>query len=193
MKTLIVISHPRPASLTHDVAAAFAAALREGGAEVEVADLHAEGFDPLVGVDDEPDWDDPAKRYSDAVLAEMARIERNEATVLVFPVWWWSMPAMMKGWIDRVWNHGWAYGGRTYPHRKVWAIGIAGSARRTYDKYGYEAAMNVQIETGILRYCGVEHCRLALLYGAIEGEGAAVLAGARALGQEFAASGADPA
>jgi len=40
----------------------------------------------------------------------MARIERNDAIAMFFPVWWWSMPATLKGWIDRVWNHGWAYG-----------------------------------------------------------------------------------
>jgi len=40
----------------------------------------------------------------------MARIERNDAIAMFFSVWWWSMPATLKGWIDRVWNHGWAYG-----------------------------------------------------------------------------------
>ena len=44
-------------------------------------------------------------------IREMERIERNQAPVIVFPVWWWSMPAILKGWIDRVWNNGWAYGG----------------------------------------------------------------------------------
>lgn len=191
MKTLVVISHPRPSSLTHAVTKEFATALRAGGAEVETADLYAEGFDPLVRPDDEPDWDDPTKRYSDAVGKEMRRIERNDSTVLVFPIWWWSMPAMMKGWIDRVWNNGWAYGGRNYPHRKVWAIGIAGNIRRTNDKYGYEAAMYAQIDVGILGYCNVENHRLELFYGSIEGEAEAALAKAQALGAEFVAGGLD--
>jgi hypothetical protein len=43
--------------------------------------------------------------------------------VFVFPVWWWSMPAMLKGWIDRVWNNGWAYGARKLPHRRALLIG----------------------------------------------------------------------
>jgi NAD(P)H dehydrogenase (quinone) len=51
---------------------------------------------------DEPDWNDPDKIYSEDVQREMQRIERNEATVMVFPVYWWSMPALLKGWIDRV-------------------------------------------------------------------------------------------
>ena len=46
---------------------------------------------------DEPDWGNPDKVYSSGALREMERIERNQATVIVFPVWWWSMPAVLKG------------------------------------------------------------------------------------------------
>jgi putative NADPH-quinone reductase len=48
----------------------------------------------------------------------MDRIERNDATVMIFPVWWWSMPALMKSWVDRVWSNGCAYcaiEGAAYP------------------------------------------------------------------------------
>src|SRR5262245_29894305 len=104
MKVLLVSAHVRDSSLTRAVADAFAAEGAENGHEVERADLMAEGFDPVLREVDEPDWDNPDKRYSVEVQREMARIERNEATVMVFPVWWWSMPALLKGWIDRVWN-----------------------------------------------------------------------------------------
>src|SRR5262245_25649813 len=115
MKTLLVVTHPRKDSLTGNAAALFAARIGEGGHQVELADLMAENFDPILREADEPDWDDLDKRYSPAVQNEMQRIERNDATVMVFPVWWWSMPALLKGWIDRVWNNGWAYGGgRTF-------------------------------------------------------------------------------
>ncbi|MBS0394165.1 MAG: NAD(P)H oxidoreductase, partial [Proteobacteria bacterium] len=168
MKTLLVVAHPRPESLTHAVARAFAGALERAGGVVEWADLAREGFDPRLDAADEPDWADPAKRYSEAVRAEMARVERNEASVLVFPVWWWSMPALLKGWVDRVWNHGWAYGGRNYPHRRVWLIGLAGTSREAYQKRGYDAAMRTQLEVGVLEFCGVAERRLELLYGTIE-------------------------
>jgi NAD(P)H dehydrogenase (quinone) len=185
---LLVVVHPRPDSLTHAVARAFAGAAETGGHRIDWADLHAEGFDPVLRALDEPDWGDPAKRYSPEVRAEMARIGRNAATVIVFPVWWWSMPAMLKGWIDRVWNHGWAYGdGASYPHRKVWMLGVAGGTAAQFAKRGYDFAMVTQIETGVLRYCGVEDARLALLYGTLEDEEAiaAVLDEARKIGAEF--------
>jgi NAD(P)H dehydrogenase (quinone) len=169
------------------VADAFEAAIAERGHVAERADLVAEGFDPVLWPEDEPDWSDPAKCYSAAVLAEMARIERNEATVMIFPVWWWSMPAVLKGWIDRVWNHGWAYGGRDYPHARVWTPGLAGGDADVYARRGYDAAMRTQIEVGILRYCGVAEPRHELLYGALDGPGATgeIVAAAARLGREF--------
>ncbi|HVI90569.1 MAG TPA: NAD(P)H oxidoreductase, partial [Dongiaceae bacterium] len=128
MRTLLVLAHPRRNSLSGAVAEAFAASATAKGHEIEWADLVAEGFDPVLREADEPDWNNPKKVYSPAVGQEMARIERNAATVMVYPVWWWSMPAILKGWIDRVWNHGWAYGGgATYPHRRVWMLAVAGA------------------------------------------------------------------
>lgn len=188
MKTLLVLAHPRRRSLSGQVADAFAAAAMAKGHEIELADLQAEGFDPVLHEADEPDWNDPAKIYSPAVRREMARIERNEATVMVFPVWWWSMPALLKGWIDRVWNYGWAYGGgKTFPQQRVWMIAIAGADAATYAKRGYDQAMRVELDIGILDYCDIKERRLEMLYGAIEGGDypAEILAQARALGEVF--------
>lgn len=188
MKILLVLAHPRRESLTGQVADVFAAAAIANGHEVEWADLVQEGFDPVLREADEPDWSDPNKVYSPEVRREMARVERNEATVMVFPVWWWSFPAVLKGWIDRVWNRGWAYGGgATFPQRRVWMIGTAGSGAPGYVKRGYDRAMTVQLDIGILDYCGVAERRLELLYGTTERDAdpQRTLAEARALGAEF--------
>ena len=107
MKTLLVVAHPRQNSLTAFVAKQFADTLQRNGHEVEYADLVAEEFDPVLREEDEPDWEHPDKQYSQGVRNEMRRVERNSATVMIFPIWWWGMPAILKGWIDRVWNHGW--------------------------------------------------------------------------------------
>lgn len=187
MKTLLVICHPRRDSLTAAVADAFAAHAPD--IAFERADLYAEGFDPRLGLEDEPDWENPRKRYSLEVRREMARVERNEATVMVFPVWWWSVPAMLKGWIDRVWNNGWAYGGAVYPHRRAWMIGVCGSDAAAFAARGYDTAIRTQLDIGVLDYCGVPERRVELLYGVNDG-GAAIeriLADAARLGSEFAA------
>jgi NAD(P)H dehydrogenase (quinone) len=188
MKTLLVLAHPRRGSLTGQVADAFAAAARGKGHEIEIADLVAEGFDPVLRDADEPDWDNPGKIYSPEVRREMARIERNQATVMIFPVWWWSAPAILKGWIDRVWNFGWAYGGdRTFPQNRAWMIGIAGGTREAFAKRGYDRAIEAQLDIGVLDYCGIQERRLEVLYGSMEGAGhpERILATAKSLGEAF--------
>lgn len=187
MNVLVVTGHPRTDSLTTKVTELFANGLTDKGHAVELADIYAEGFDPVLRVEDEPDWEDSNKQYSLAVQAEMRRVERNDATVLIFPVFWWSMPALQKGWIDRVWNNGWAYGDGSYPHRRVWFIGVAGNDEKAYTKRGYIDAMRTQLDVGILDYCSIEERRLEMLYGSIEGEAhvEAILDDARRLASEF--------
>ena len=87
-----------------------------------------------------------------------------------------------------MWNRGWAYGGgATFPQRRVWMIGTAGSGAPGYVKRGYDRAMTVQLDIGILDYCGVAERRLELLYGTTERDAdpQRTLAEARALGAEF--------
>jgi putative NADPH-quinone reductase len=187
LRTLLVVAHVRRSSLTSQVANVFAEAAGANGHEFERADLAREQFDPVLREADEPDWNDPDKVYSEDVLREMRRIERNEATVMIFPIYWWSMPALLKGWIDRVWNNGWAYGARKFPHRRVWMIGLAGGLENSFAKRGYDTAIQTQLDIGILDYCGIRDRRLQLLYGSIEGEEypSQILQQARALGGEF--------
>lgn len=187
MKSLLVVAHPRRSSLTAQAADAFREAAEANGHAFELADLALERFDPVLREADEPDWDDADKVYSEDVRREMQRIERNDATVMVFPVYWWSMPALLKGWIDRVWNNGWAYGARKFPQRRAWMIGVAGGLKDAFAKRGYDNAIQTQLNVGILDYCGVPERRLELLHGSIEGEAypPQILQQARALGGEF--------
>ena len=83
MKILLVLCHPRADSFTAAIADTFAKHAISAGHEVECADLYREGFDPVMRENDEPSWDNLDKTYSDEVLAEMARIDRNEAIVMV--------------------------------------------------------------------------------------------------------------
>lgn len=187
MKVLVVFDHPRRDSLSGAVLDAFVEGLTEAGHSAEIADLYAEGFDPRMPLADEPDWDDDDKVYSDAVLAEQARIERNDAIAFVFPVWWWSVPAMTKGWIDRVWNNGWAYGARKLSLEKAQLIGLAANSEDGYRKRGYAEAMRVQLLVGIMNYCGIENADLRLFYDAHEGVDIRedLIGRARQLGREF--------
>jgi NAD(P)H dehydrogenase (quinone) len=167
MNVLVVFDHPRRDSFCGAVLDRFVEGLRAARHQVEIADLRAEAFDPRLPPEDEPRWADAAQVYSAEVRAEQARVSRNEAMAFVFPVWWWSLPATTKGWIDRVWNNGWAYGARKLPHRKALLVGTAAASAEAYAKRGLEQAMRTQLLTGIMSYCGVAESELCLLYGSL--------------------------
>ncbi|MGE4244764.1 MAG: NAD(P)H oxidoreductase [Parvibaculaceae bacterium] len=164
MNVLVVFDHPRRSSFGGAVLDSVLAGLAEAGHRAELADLRAEGFDPRLPSEDEPDWSDPDKRYSDRVLEEQARIARNDALCFVFPVWWWSVPATTKGWIDRVWNNGWAYGARKLPHRRALLIATASGSQESYSKRGYDTAMRTQLLVGMMEYCGIPESELKILF-----------------------------
>lgn len=161
MHALVVLSHPDPGSLSHAVAKRIGEGLKEAraGNTFEIADLQAEGFDPRYSVGDRAAHHHTAPPPAD-VLAEQARIERADALVLVYPVYWWSMPALLKGWIDRVFANGWAYDDtgpkvvKKLSNLPIHLIGIGGADAGTYERHGYFTAMKTQIDHGIFDYCG---------------------------------------
>ena len=187
MNVLVVFDHPRRNSFCGAVLDQFAHGLGDAGHQVEIADLRGENFDPRLTLADEPDWNDSDKVYSDAVRAEQARIARNDALAFIFPVWWWSFPATTKGWIDRVWNYGWAYSTRKLQHKKGLLIGINAGDEAGYQKRGYDSAMRTQLLTGIVNYCGIEDAALELFFDALGSTETrdSLLARARALGAAF--------
>jgi 2-polyprenyl-6-methoxyphenol hydroxylase-like FAD-dependent oxidoreductase/putative NADPH-quinone reductase len=158
VNTLIVTAHPDPDSLTHEIARQLAEAIRPS--PVDVADLAAEGFDPRFTLADRHTYrvggDFPAD-----VVAEQRRLDAADHLVLVFPVYWWSMPALLKGWIDRVFVNGWAFdvdpeGGmrRNLRGLTTHLVPIAGDDVGVYERHGYAEALRTQIEHGIVDYCG---------------------------------------
>ena len=107
MHALIVVAHPDPKSLSHSVAAQLGEGVSRSGHSIEIANLAAEGFDPRSTAMDLAVHRREVPPPADA--AEQARIDRADALVLVYPVYWWSMPGLLTGWIDRVLANGWAY------------------------------------------------------------------------------------
>ena len=84
VQVLVVIAHPRPDSLTGQIAKAVIEGLQAAGHETELADLHAEGFDPLILPADEPDQTTDNKIYSEAVQPEIKRLERYQGSSWFF-------------------------------------------------------------------------------------------------------------
>jgi NAD(P)H dehydrogenase (quinone) len=103
MKHLVVVAHPNPKSFTHALAGAYSAELASMGHEIVLRDLYAMGFDPVL----QP-CELNAQGAKDA-QAEQALLKGADATAFFYPLWWASMPAILKGYIDRVFAHGVAY------------------------------------------------------------------------------------
>lgn len=105
MKISVILGHPNPDSFCHAIARVVVDTLRADQHNVRLHDLHAEGFDPLMGASE------VRTRVSDNALVEQhcAELATAEGLVVVHPSWWGMPPAILKGWIDRVVRPGIAY------------------------------------------------------------------------------------
>lgn len=200
MHALIVVSHPHPQSLTHAVARSFADGVEESGPHTtELADIAAEGFQAAFNAADRSTFLLHAPAQQD-VLREQERIDKSDALVLVYPVYWWSFPGQLKGWVDRVFSNGWAYAetpdgaiDKRLRRLAVHLVGIGGADGGTYARHGYDKALRTQIDHGIFDYCGAKVATSEILHG-IEGDKAAAhIRTARALGAKAFAQHAIPA
>lgn len=100
MRALVVYCHPSPQSFTAAVRDRVLARFANAGAEVRLHDLYEEGFDPVLT---RAAWDgylDPATAAP--VTREVADLRWCDTLIFVYPTWWYGLPAMLKGWLDRV-------------------------------------------------------------------------------------------
>ncbi|HEY0685100.1 MAG TPA: NAD(P)H-dependent oxidoreductase [Steroidobacter sp.] len=124
MKVLIVYAHPEPRSLNGALRNFAVDRLQSAGHEVIVSDLYAMGWKAVV---DSADFlnhetgqplkvEAASKRAYEAeaqsadIAAEQRKLFWADVLILQFPMWWFSMPAILKGWVDRVYAYGLAYG-----------------------------------------------------------------------------------
>ncbi len=129
MHVLVLFAHPLVDSFAAALHEAVVAALREAGHEVDDCDLYASGFEPVMTAAERRAHNTPNPDFS-AVESHVERLRAADAVVLCFPVWWYGMPAILKGYFDRVWINGVAFhlraGGKIEPglHRlnKLWVV-----------------------------------------------------------------------
>lgn len=108
MHVLMIFAHPRADSFSAALRDAARAALESAGHAVELRDLYAEGFDPVLSAEERARYHTEGENEH-GIEHHAAALRRAEALVLVYPTWWYGMPAMLKGWLDRVWSPGVAF------------------------------------------------------------------------------------
>lgn len=121
---LIVLAHPEPTSLNRQLVDVAAETLEAEGHKVTLSDLYGMGWKAVLDADDftarlDPERFDPIAESGHALVngtqsadiaMEQQKLLAANAIILQFPLWWFSPPAILKGWIERVWAYGLAYG-----------------------------------------------------------------------------------
>lgn len=182
MKVLWVFAHPEQRSLGGALKDEGARTLRELGHEQQLSDLYAMKWNPVVDADDF--GHDPSERLvvgsesrrayasgslSGDILAEQDKIAWADALIFQFPLWWYGMPAILKGWFDRVFVKGFAYGvsedGRTLRYgdgkltgKRAMVVLTAGAREASLGPRGVNGDINdllFPLQHGTLWYAGL--------------------------------------
>ena len=203
MNVLIVYAHPEPRSLNGSLKNLAFATLERAGHSVQVSDLYGMGWKPQIDAADFPDRDPTARldliqasqhafdsgTQSEDVEAEQRKLLWADAVILQFPMWWFSMPAILKGWVERVYAYGFAYGVGEHSEtrygdrfgegpfkgKRAMLLVTAGGWEAHYSERGINGPMQdllFPINRGILHYPGFEVLDPFVIYqsGKVDGE-----------------------
>jgi putative NADPH-quinone reductase len=108
MRVLVIYCHPDKASFAGAVHQAVTEGLAASGHAVTDLDLYGDGFSPIFTLQDRSKYFDTAA-YFKSVEPYASQLAHAEGLVVIYPAWWYGMPAMLKGYFDRVWAPGVAY------------------------------------------------------------------------------------
>lgn len=164
MKHAVIIAHPKLRSFTGCVAAVYAQACKDLGHSVIVRDLYSIGFDPCLKARELP-FEEEFQPSSD-VIAERNLIRDFEVMALFYPLWLNAPPAILKGYLERVFGFGFAYGsgGRSYNPllngRKLISFSSSGAPADWLEETGSLPAVRNLFDHSFAQLCGltvVEH------------------------------------
>lgn len=163
MRHLIIYAHPNENSLNHHLLNTVVETLQFRNEEVVVRDLYTIDFDPVLSLDDMQGQ--RMGKVLDDVKTEQEYISWAEQITFIYPIWWTGLPAIMKGYIDRVFSYGFAY---RYDQgiqkgllksKKTVIINTHGKSHEEYEKTGMDKALTLTSDNGIFIYSGLEIIR----------------------------------
>jgi len=108
VNVVVVYAHPVDGSFCSALRDRVLASLTDAGHEVDLLDLYAEGFQPALSAAEHA-LHHSGPETKPAIAGHAARLSSAEALVFIYPTWFGSQPAILKGWFDRVWGEGVAY------------------------------------------------------------------------------------
>jgi NAD(P)H dehydrogenase (quinone) len=160
MKHLIIYAHPNQESLNGYIKQTVIATLEAQDHEVILRDLYHLDFDPILSLEDMKGQ--RLGKVATDVSREQEYIAWAESITFIYPIWWTGMPAIMKGYIDRVMSYGFAY---RYDQgvqkgllegKQAIIINTHGKSNTEYEATGMDKALLLTSDAGIYSYCGLE-------------------------------------
>lgn len=160
MKHLIIYAHPNTASLNHLFKQTIEETLLQQNDEVVIRDLYQLNFDPVLSLEDIAGQ--RRGLVSEAIRKEQEYIAWAEVVTFIYPIWWTGMPAIMKGYIDRVFSYGFAY---RYDNgvqkglltgKAAYIINSHGKSKTEYQDIGMDNALKLTSDKGVYTYCGFD-------------------------------------
>lgn len=160
MKYLVVYVHPSPKSFNHAILETISGELKKGEKEFKVRDLYKIGFNPVLSTKDLSAIEKGA--VPEDIKKEQNYISKADTLIFICPIWWSAMPAMLKGYIDRVFSLKFAYDITAdraiglLKGKKVFIVSTTGASKEDYQKMGAFKMMNMSIDMAIFQFSGMK-------------------------------------
>ena len=188
MRTFVVYWHPEPQSFNGAMFRTACGTLVEAGHEVRISDLHEMRFDPVSGRRNFRTVQDPdylklqieemnatvMDGFSPDIESEIEKIEWCDLMIWQFPLWWFGLPAVLKGWVDRVFAMGRTYGGGqiyetgVFRGKRAMLSLTTGGPEDSYRKRGFNGEMSAilrPIHRGMLKFVGFDVLKPQIVHG----------------------------
>lgn len=160
MNQLIVFAHPNPNSFGKGIVDAIQKASESAGIATRVRDLYQLGFDPTLKGSDFEAFQ--AGKIPEDLKTEQEHINWADVVTFVYPVWWAGFPAILKGYVDRVFSYGFAYEyadgvpNGLLKGKKALLFSTSGSPNEYYSAIGMHNSMKQTSDEGIFKFSGFE-------------------------------------
>ncbi len=168
MNILILFAHPNLQSFNHAILETLTETLQERHHQVRIKDLYRLHFNAIL------DSHDLARiahhDIPDDILQEQADITWAQGLVFIYPVWWFGPPAILKGWIERVFTRGFAFDfganglQQLLHHEQALIINTLGSDEKIYQQNNWHDLLIRPLSEGTLGYCGVKRITYKAFY-----------------------------